>query len=212
MKKQHKGWLIAAIALPVLAGGYLLFKYFFPMGKKRDFANPPPGASPKPALQGSPSIFPLKKGSPKSDLVKQLQAALGVTADGLFGPQTQAALVAKTGKTAIASQAEFNSVIAGLSAVSTNAARAEKLVNDWKTNSANRLIATSDTYAYQVIEDTYGALTMTGQSRKLTPGYFYNRTDYVLLSSTQQGYVKFQVTSGAGAGLYKVDASKISLG
>src|SRR5438045_2900016 len=142
--KKGKGWLLLAIGVPVIIGGYFVYKYFFPMGKKKDVSLPPPGAAPKPALTGSPSVFPIKNGSPKNDLVKQLQALLGVTVDGLFGPKTQAALFAKTGKTSIASQTEFNTVIAQLSSAakaSTNASRADKLVSDWNSNRSLRPIA-----------------------------------------------------------------------
>lgn len=58
----------------------------------------------------SDSTFPIRKGSwgPK---VKALQSALGVTDDGKFGSQTEAALYAKTQKKEVSTQAEYDSIV-----------------------------------------------------------------------------------------------------
>lgn len=58
----------------------------------------------------SDSSFPIKKGSwgPK---VKALQSAIGAKDDGKFGPLTEAALKAKTGKTEVATQAEYDAIV-----------------------------------------------------------------------------------------------------
>lgn len=55
---------------------------------------------------GATSAFPLKVGS-RGEEVKELQTALGLTADGIFGPQTRDAAKAKFG-TDVVDQATFN--------------------------------------------------------------------------------------------------------
>jgi len=50
--------------------------------------------------------FPLQKGS-RGENVRQLQRALGIPADGSFGPQTESTLLAKTGKP-IATKEDFD--------------------------------------------------------------------------------------------------------
>ena len=52
------------------------------------------------------SVFPLKVGSRGAE-VEELQTALGVTVDGIFGPQTRDAAKAKFG-TDVVDQATFN--------------------------------------------------------------------------------------------------------
>lgn len=204
-------WVL--ILVPVAAGGYLLLRYL--KGAKRQDFSLPPSNVPLPAVKAtSPSIFPIKNGSPKNDLVVQLQGLLGVTADGLFGPKTQAALVLKTGKTSISSQAEFDDVIAKLSAAAkatTAATRAEQLINDWKKSTSLQLMAVTDTLATQVTEDAYGALTATGKVIELRGNLKLNRQDYVPLSATKNGFLKFKITQGGFAGLYKVESSKITV-
>lgn len=58
----------------------------------------------------SDSNFPIKKGSwgPK---VRALQEKLGVGTDGRFGPITEGKLKEKTGKTEIATQAEYDAIV-----------------------------------------------------------------------------------------------------
>lgn len=217
IKKTHVKWIAIAGGIAVAIGIVLVIRALkSSSGLKDDHSKPPPGKQPPaPAKASSPSVFPIKNGSPYSDLVKQLQGYLGVPADGFDGPKTTAALLAKTGKTSITSQADFDAVIAKLQATaqtSANVSRADQLVLNWTNNAAMRLIATANVLAYGVIEDAYGALTLNGKNIGLAPGFFYNRNDYMLLSSTNNGYLKFRVTSGDRMGLYKVDASKVSLG
>jgi hypothetical protein len=214
MQKQHKHIALTAISLMAIAGGgYFLWRYF----KKpslSDHTLPTKGNTSVPTVPAPANAFPLKNGSPKSDLVKQLQTYLGVTADGLFGLKTQAALLQKTGKTQIASQSEYNAVIQQLvnaAKVSSGASRADQLINDWSKGNV-QLMPTSNVKAYCVMEDAYGALTaVPSKDITLKANQKLNRTDYVPLSSTSQGYLKFSITSGALAGLYKVDPAKMTV-
>lgn len=212
MQSKHIKWIaIAGGVIAAIAAVAIFQKVKAASGRKNDHnAVPPDKVKP---VQG-PSYFPLKNGSAKNDLVKQLQGYLGVTVDGLFGPKTAAALLAKTGKTSIASQSDFDQVIkklAGAAQASVNTTRADKLVSDWTKNSALRLIAVSPVQAYGIVEDAYGALVTNNKDIGLVPGFNYNREDYIPLSSTQAGYLKFKVTKGDRMGLYKVDPSKISV-
>src|SRR5262245_14379051 len=128
MQKNKKIlWGTVSVIL-IVVGGISIWKYVKGSAREKESEVPdslPQTAASKPAKAPSPSIFPLKQGSPKNDLVKQLQGYLGVTADGVWGAKTQSAFVSKTGKTQINSQAEFDQVInqfKSSSAVLANAA------------------------------------------------------------------------------------------
>lgn len=213
MQKHHKILLWVAILIPAGVGGYLLYKFF----KKPtiDHSNPVPGSKPQAPVQSStPSIFPIKNGSPKNELVKQLQGLLGVTPDGIDGPKTTAALLLKTGKTQIASQAEFDQVIAKLQAAgqsSAGAARADKLVSDWLSNTALQMTVISATAATQVIQDAYTNLIPTGEFLGLPANTTYSRDQHVLVSSTGSGNLAFQRLGPNKQGLYTVDPNKVTL-
>ena len=101
MDKNTKKALLQVV-LPIIgAAALLLFVYKKFGGSSKTIA------SNTSAL--STTGFPLQNGS-RGDLVKQLQAKLGVNVDGAFGPKTLAALMAKTGKTSVASQSELNAI------------------------------------------------------------------------------------------------------
>lgn len=211
--KNKQAIKIGLILLPVVVGAVLLFKYFR-SPKRKDFSNTSPGSTPIPPLKSTdPSDFPLKNGS-KNELVKQLQSLLGVTADGIFGPKTAAALLAQTGKIQITSQTQFDEVIKKLTAVAatgSNTARADQLVKDWKGNSTLRMTAIADTVATEVKQDIYGALVATGKSLGLPKNTTYARDQHVLVGSTKQGFLTFRRGGNNLPGLYKVDPTKISL-
>lgn len=173
----------------------------------------PNSTASNPAVATTASTFPLKNGS-KNELVTQLQVALGVTADGAFGPKTQAALLAQTSKTSIATQAEFNTIIATLKnkpVVAAAKSRAESLTSQWQKNTALQLMVLSKVLAYQVVQDAAGALNPTGKSISLVPNIKLSRADYVPKGATTSGFLLFDITKGSLIGKYKVDASKITV-
>lgn len=213
--KHRKALIWAAALIPIGLGGYFLFKYFKNPKTAIDSSNPSPGQpKPAPVQSTTPSLFPIKNGSAKNELVQQLQGLLGVTPDGLFGPKTQAALLLKTGKLSISSQDDFNQVISKLQAqglTNANSARADKLVNDWNNNNNLQMTVIADTPAYEVIQDAYGALTPTGNVLGLPANTTYNRDQHVLLSSTSAGFLKFKRLGPNKPGLYKVDPTKVTV-
>jgi len=108
------------IAIPVLVGGFLIYKQVAKPDEKKDDEVPPP---PKPTPTPTPTPttgagFPIKKGS-KGAIVRELQQYLlridskslprfGV--DGSFGSETEGALKKITGKTSVDTQVEFDTI------------------------------------------------------------------------------------------------------
>jgi peptidoglycan hydrolase-like protein with peptidoglycan-binding domain len=93
---------IALIGIPIVIGGYLIIRQLTKGGRATTTTPTPTTPTPTPTI----SDFPLKKGSKGANVIR-LQTALkslnssalpryGV--DGDFGSETEAALVAQTGK------------------------------------------------------------------------------------------------------------------
>lgn len=173
----------------------------------------------KPITAQSSSVWPIKNGS-KGDLVKQLQAALGISADGIFGPITQTALLAQSGVKQISSQEEYNKVITALQSkpvISSKQERAKSLITQWNKGNV-KLMPISNVTAYGVIEDVSGALTLNGNNILLKSNVALSR-DYKPVGYTTQGYLKVEilnkdiksVMTGSVRSLYKVDPSKLTI-
>jgi peptidoglycan hydrolase-like protein with peptidoglycan-binding domain len=79
------------IGVPLLIGGFFLYKYFSkPKGdKKEDVIEPIPTSSTTTNAYTQKNNLPFKKGD-KSGYVKAIQRALGITQDGKFGSDTEA--------------------------------------------------------------------------------------------------------------------------
>jgi peptidoglycan hydrolase-like protein with peptidoglycan-binding domain len=209
--KNKKIIIWAAVFLPVAIGGFFLFKYF-KKGPKDYYIPPGPAETPVKSLSPA-SDFPVRYGS-KGDLVKQLQRLLGVTADGIFGAKTQAALLAQTGKISIADQATFDKVIAQLTAkVAAGASlqRANQLTDQWKKSTTLQLMPTVNVSAQGVTKDGFGALHPANKTLNLYQSKKYNREDYVLQGGTKEGFLLFEVTRGDLKGLWKVDSAKVTV-
>jgi len=213
-KKQSTIFVIAG-GLVAAIGTIMIIRYF--KGKNIAKNNTPDSGAGTPASKPIvSSAWPLKNGS-RGDSVKQLQSLLGVSADGIFGPITQAALLAQTGKTSIASQSEFNTIIAQLQnkpVISNNKARAQQLIDQWNAATfvyQRQLMATSKVIAYGVIEDAAGALLPNNKNITLVANQKLNRNDYKPVGVTTQGFLRIQVMNGDLKGLYKVDPNKMSV-
>lgn len=114
MNAKYLSWLFIALAIAVIvlfiknkvsaANNVNLAHPIVPggsMANQVDNANVVADAIQKPTIKPKtptkiPTAFPLKLGS-KGDEVKIIQRAVGVTADGIFGPKTQAAVQKKYG-------------------------------------------------------------------------------------------------------------------
>lgn len=221
-KKGHWKTLLS-IFLPLVAAGVII--YLLNRPKKRKGAEKASDAlknsvASNPAKAIDPAQFPLKQGS-NGDMVKQLQnayiAAYGstITADGVWGPKTQAALKS-AGIGAINSQVDYDAAIDKLQSVKSialNTSRADDLVSKWKANTSLQLMTTGKTAAlYGISVDSYGAVVTNDNDMGLASGYKYNRNDYQLQEGTKNGYVIINVPNGPRAGLKKVLASAITVG
>lgn len=166
------------------------------------------GDAVKAAVIPASSSFPLKKGS-KNSKVAELQKLIGVAADGVFGSQTEAALVAKAGITSVSNQAELDK----LKKTATNAinsSRGSELLTQFLTGKYSIMALVPSVYI-QVVEDYAGALNPTGKGISFKAGKYVSKDDYKLVKVTKSGNVLMQVTKGDLQGLYSVDPSTISL-
>ena len=204
--KKHYAWIIIAAVL-VLGGGYMLYKYL-----KKPKAVTLPDHTSKPKVSATTALttgFPIKQGS-TGTMVKQLQSYLGVTVDGIWGPKTQAAFVAQTGKTQIASQTELTDVLNQLASTVSPSSKADMIYNNW-TDSDSALIPLSDVIAYGVTEDLDGNLTLTGQQVTWPANQALSRDSYVPVDTTVNGYLEVAVSDGVNSSLYKVDPANMGL-
>lgn len=106
------------MAVPLLAGGYLLWKYL----SKKDEPEIEETVDEITGIKTSTSVFPLKRGS-KGAKVKELQLILlkadpnilpKFGADSDFGSETESALLKLFYKTSIASQKELDGLLSKL--------------------------------------------------------------------------------------------------
>lgn len=140
------------IPITILAAGGLA-AYLVSKPKKQ----PEPGREEpiEPTPAPSTGLYPLKYGSRGAE-VKMLQSALGVTADGIWGTNTDNALRKKTGKSQITDAADLNKTINQLKGVTNsgdNNAGRIKLAQDFlqraKAMPTTRLVIMLDTQAGQ---------------------------------------------------------------
>lgn len=114
------------IALPILVGGYIVYKQLKPKKKKEQTPPPPPPTpTPTPKLTGGDSVikvraegFPIKKGS-RGAKVRELQGYIlkknpkalpKYGADGDFGNETEGAMQMLFGKFSVENQAELDEI------------------------------------------------------------------------------------------------------
>lgn len=185
-------------------------KYKAPSGQPVHSGQP---GSPQLQVSSAPvsSAFPLKNGSNNS-YVKQLQTALGVTADGAFGANTLAALQSQYGISTVPSQSDLNSIVnGGMSTVQQNISLATSLTAQFAAGGVC-ITVYPDTFCTQVNEDGAGDLNPTGLGITLSNGKYYDMTDYVLDGATMLGKVILKVSATDGtAGEYTLDPNNINL-
>lgn len=168
----------------------------------------PPAKVPAPPAQ---NYFPLKNGSNNSK-VKELQSAIGTTADGVFGPKTEAALVSFAGMHQVDTQAELDAIKSqaknAVTAVS-KMARANDIIARY--NNGGTLATTKSVAAKQVTVDAYGAVYPAGTYLTMYGPKSYNREDYTPKIATKNGSLIFDVNNGANAGTYMADADAMTI-
>lgn len=152
--------------------------------------------------------FPLRRGS-RGEKVKELQRVIGVTADGIFGPNTESALLNVAGVSSVQDQKEFDMVrqkAAGLVTVE----RAKDLYNKF-VKGGYALYAIEKAIAKEIVIDAYGAHQPTGKQISLPAAKVLNNQDYVITGYSKLGNIIFKITKGDLAGTYSVNASQVSL-
>lgn len=153
--------------------------------------------------------FPIQQGS-KGEKVKEVQRAIGVTADGVFGPKTEAALVAKAGMRVVSSQKELDQ-IKKMASGQSSMSRANDIINKYNNDKSLSMFIVANTPADVVNIDTYGAVFTNGNQITMYGGKLYNRDDYKPFQATKSGNLLFEVTRGALKGTYMIDPNFVSL-
>lgn len=198
-------------SLPILIGGYLIYRQFA-VKKDGNSDAPPPPPQPTPS-SGATSDFPLSKGS-RNETVRALQILLNtalkaqgktlLTPDTIFGTKTENALFALTGKKSISSQSEFDAVkrqLAATSELSSNLDWAWKLIDAYNSGLYRNLVVKSPIVLQKVQKNFQGLWVNSGGTITM-PLKNYSLADYALRSATNQGDLRIEITNGALAGMY----------
>lgn len=216
---------IALWGIPI-AGGIGLIYWVSRAGKKNpedDGNSPGPysNATDSTALKLKPppatnSSFPLRNGS-RNSYVTDLQKALGISADGIFGTQTEQALKNAAGVSAIKDQKEFGEIIAKTKAgaVSTAAttekiSRANDLFAKYATGKFD-ILPLETKFWYSVNKDAYGAFNYNDIGITMYKGTKLNRNDYSIADVTKSGNIVIYVNKGSLLGSYIGDPRTITL-
>jgi hypothetical protein len=209
-KKANTMRNILLIGIPLLIGGLAVWlstkKKAVDLGEAKEedvkeASVAPPAPSP---------VFPLKQGS-KGEKVKELQRLIGADPDGIFGPNTENALIAYAGVRSINTQKEMDDLAKKAIGIS-NRVRTDDLVNKFNTNTALNMFVIKDSTVRGVEIDAFGAAQNTDKYITLPGGKTYNRTDYVLIGSMKlSGNLLFKITKGTLAGSYVIDPNNVTL-
>lgn len=215
---------IALWGLPIV-GGLGLIYWVSRAGKNREDDGKSPGpvsnaTDNTAAVIKSPPVtnssFPLRVGS-RNSYVTDLQKALGITADGIFGSQTETALRAAAGVTAIKDEREFKEIIAKIkSGVSATAEIAEKMARaedlKAKFDTGQYSIKPLETkFWYRVQKDAFGAFNYDDVGITLYKTTVYNKNDYSIAEVTKLGNVIIYINKGTLLGSYTGDPRTITL-
>lgn len=206
---------VAIIGIPTVAaigiGYWLYMKYSKPPKKSVSLKNPAsvPPKKLQPVSVSSSGSYPLMQGS-NNALVKQLQTALGVTADGIFGANTLAALKAQYGVTSVPNAATLASITGGTASASQATLAAQSLSDQFANGGLDIWIG-GDYFATEVTEDSSGNMTYTGYGFDMTYNETYDNTYFQLDGATMMGMCILRVSSGTLQGEYLVPPSIVRL-
>ncbi len=162
------------------------------------------------------SSFPLRIGS-RNSYVTDLQKALGIAADGIFGAQTEQALKNAAGISAIKDEKEFKEVIAKIKAgasstadIAQKIARADDLKAKFATGKFSiRPLETK--FWYRVQKDAYGAYNYDDVGITLYKSTTYNNDDYSIADVTKLGNIIIYINKGTLLGSYIGDPRSLTL-
>lgn len=210
MKTWHKHALWIG---PLLAGGVIIY-VLYRKNRVRDVSATDSSAPPvKAAPAPKNSSFPLKKGVRDNEYVKKLQSALGITADGIFGDQTEAALRNAAGTSIVADEKQLNDIIAKVKSTATTAskyARAKDLTEKFQTGKFAIQVIESSWWS-QVVKDAFGAYNPTGLGIQLSKGMKLSKADYSVTDYTKLGNLIIYCNKGGNQGSYIGDPATVTL-
>jgi hypothetical protein len=203
-KTKNILWVVVPLAIAVIA-----FGVWYWLTRPQYVSNSNPGSLPTVAPTPPSQTFPLQNGTSNA-MVKTLQQALGVSVDGIFGPQTQAALSSQFGMTSVPDQATLTTIVTQSKQQAALQAPAQAIVTQFQGGSFD-IMCDTDTYPAQVTEDSSGNISPTGSSFAMNAGSTYDGTTFVINGVSSLGMVIFNVASGTLQGEYTVDPSAIHL-
>lgn len=218
MAYNKKVLIYVGLSVIVLTGGFLIYKYFKKGSEGK--ITPVPEPLPKPPREIESGLFPLRKGSYNNKYVKMLQSALGVTADGDFGPITYDALKLKTGKVQISNYDDLMATIDSLKSLENapseaNRSLSTRLLQQYKSNpfGLSKIIFISDAIAYELVAKPLSL------DFELTDQYVINfdkgdelpLTNYQLHAVDKNGNLIIYCKSGTNMGYWQIKPQSIEL-
>lgn len=217
MADKKRVIIYVGLSVIALTGGFLIYKYFQKGSEGK--ITPVPQPLPKPENEIESGLFPLRKGSYNNKYVAILQDALGVTADGDFGPITYDALKSKTGKVQISNYEDLMATIDYLNGMDDASAlekenKTLRLIQDYKSNAFgySNIVLNSDS--------VFRGLTLSGVSTTFTPTKFVlnlksgqklSLKDYELYSVAQNGDLIIYCNKGKNIGYWQVNPNNVEL-
>lgn len=204
-------------SLPILVGGFLIYKQFSRGKKQGQDVPPPPPPTPTPDPTGGRSVstYPLRKGS-KNSTVGSLQSLLNtalacqnktlLVVDDNFGSKTETALSSFTAKTSVANTTEFESIkkqLASACSKSSNLSWVWKLIDAQNTGKYSTLVVSQPIQFNKVVKDFRGLWiqAVPAAGLVLNPNN-YSLKDFVLRSALTDGALRLEVMVGQFKGMW----------
>ena len=217
MAYNKKVIIYVGLSVIALTGGFLIYKYFQKGSEGKISSAPEP--LPKPESEIESGLFPLRKGTYNNNYVKMLQEALGVTADGDFGPITYDALKSKTGKVQISNYDDLMATIASLkSSESTfnelNNTLSTRLLQQYNSSPFGlaNIVVNYDTVADLIFAESLStSFKKTGKKLDLTKGTKLPLTNYQLYRVAYNGMLIIYCKSGTNKGYWLISPQDIEL-
>jgi peptidoglycan hydrolase-like protein with peptidoglycan-binding domain len=221
---KKKVLMIAAIGVPLIIGGYLIYKSLFAQkagNGKTDLPKPKPNPTPTPTQ----SDYPIQQGS-KGDLVKNLQVLLNaagaspaLVVDGVFGKKTEAALLQIGNRTKVTDESDFNSLKNDIKSQNAAANLQQNnldygwdLLDDYNNtnNTASSQVNFYDNVVLtQITQNLDGTWKLTSNTITVPYGN-YPMSQYIYESMLADGSLRIQVIdpiTGANQGMYSTNAN-----
>ena len=217
MVDKKKVIIYVGLSVIALTGGFLIYKYFQKGSEGKISTAPEP--LPKPDSEIESGLFPLRKGTYNNNYVKMLQDALGVTADGDFGPITYDALKSQTGKVQISN---YDDLIATINSLNSSESTFNELDNTLSTRllqqynsnpfGLGNIVVNYDTVAEEIFAPTMSlSFQRTGKKLDLKKGTKLPLTNYQLYRVAYNGMLIIYCKSGKNIGYWLIEPQDIEL-